>query len=108
MERIKSLVYKGTTQYGVPRCGYENIQGNPIYYGIPQNVLDAAWVSQRWGDIREHRDRLIQETDWTQTIDCPLSDDKKAEFSVYRKALRDIPQTYSDPDSVVWPEKPAI
>ena len=108
MKRIRSLVYNGNKYYGVPLCGYENNLGNKIEYGIPQDVLDSAWKSQLWDDIRTNRDRLIQETDWTQTIDCPLSDETKAEFVAYRQALRDIPQTYNDPDLVAWPEKPTI
>ncbi len=108
MKRIRSLVHNGNKYYGVPHCGYEINQGNKIYYGIPQDELDAAWTSQLWDDIRANRDRLIQETDWTQTLDCPLSDEKKAEFLAYRQALRDIPQTYSDPDAVIWPEKPTV
>ncbi|CAK1887443.1 Phage tail assembly chaperone [Vibrio crassostreae] len=26
----------------------------------------------------------------------------------YRQALRDIPQTYSNPEDVVWPQKPSL
>ncbi|MBM5036718.1 phage tail assembly chaperone [Vibrio parahaemolyticus] len=59
-------------------------------------------------DMRHRRDVLMAQTDWTQMPDAPLSDSKKAEFATYRQALRDIPQTYSNPDDVVWPEKPTI
>jgi len=62
----------------------------------------------QWAAIRTQRDRLISLTDWTQTLDSPLSDDKKAEFVTYRQALRDIPQNGDDPDAVVWPEKPTV
>ncbi|EAZ2875443.1 hypothetical protein B5W74_21990 [Salmonella enterica] len=62
----------------------------------------------KWADIRKKRDSLMFETDWTQMPDAPLNDAKKAEFTAYRQALRDIPQTYSDPDAVVWPEKPTV
>jgi len=59
-------------------------------------------------EVRQERDRLITETDWTQTLDCPLPDEKKTEFLAYRQSLRDIPQTYTNPDDVVWPTKPTI
>ncbi|EMC2457133.1 phage tail assembly chaperone [Vibrio cholerae] len=62
----------------------------------------------KWDQIRKYRDYLVSETDWTQMPDAPLDDAKKAEFTAYRQVLRDIPQTYSDPDAVVWPEKPTI
>jgi len=30
----------------------------------------------------------------------------KSLWALYRKKLRDIPTTYSNPDEVVWPQKP--
>ncbi len=78
------------------------------YYG-PRSGLDyEEWKTDSWSRVRNHRDVLIKETDWTQMSDAPLSDDKKSEFLAYRKALRDLPQTPVDPDGVVWPEKPTI
>ncbi|EII3108127.1 phage tail assembly chaperone [Vibrio parahaemolyticus] len=82
--------------------------GNKMEYGIPKDVLATAWENQQWSDIRVQRDARMAEVDWTQTLDCPLPDEKKAEFADYRQALRDIPQTYSNPDDVVWPTKPTI
>lgn len=29
-------------------------------------------------------------------------------FRQYRQALRDIPQTFTNPDEVVWPQKPSL
>ncbi|MCD9550856.1 hypothetical protein GLP21_19775, partial [Photobacterium carnosum] len=34
--------------------------------------------------------------------------EKKTEFTAYRQALRDIPQTYDNPDDIVWPTKPIL
>ncbi|EGR9008894.1 MULTISPECIES: tail fiber assembly protein [Vibrio] len=65
-------------------------------------------IESKWREVRRIRDELIKQTDFTQMTDAPLDDTKKAEFTAYRQALRDIPQTYSDPDAVVWPEKPTI
>ncbi|SMY15578.1 tail fiber assembly protein [Photobacterium aquimaris] len=62
----------------------------------------------KWGVIRKYRDSLISETDWTQMPDAPLTPEKKTEFTAYRQALRDIPQTYDNPDDIVWPTKPTI
>ena len=62
----------------------------------------------KWGVIRKYRDSLILETDFTQIADSPLTVEKKAEFTAYRQALRDIPQTYDNPDDIVWPTKPTI
>ena len=59
--------------------------------------------------IVQHRNGLLYESDWTQSPDSPLSDSKKAEWTTYRQAIRDIPQTYSDAtslDDIIWPTKP--
>jgi len=59
-----------------------------------------------WAAIRTKRNNLIKATDYTQLNDSPLTVEKKAEFSTYRKALRDLPQMYANTTEVVWPKKP--
>jgi len=62
-----------------------------------------------WLRIRKKRDALLQWCDWTQGNDSPLSEEKKAEWRIYRQALRDLPNDYSeaeDKSEVVWPTKP--
>jgi len=59
--------------------------------------------------LRLKRDALLNESDWTQVNDSPLSDTKKAEWSTYRQALRDLPSQYTDSDNfddVVFPTQP--
>ncbi|MCP5019728.1 MAG: hypothetical protein GY938_31245 [Ketobacter sp.] len=77
------------------------------YNNVPVESNEQILLA-RWGVIRYQRDQLMQSTDWTQIPDASLSNEKKTEFTVYRQALRDIPQTYDNPDDVVWPEKPTI
>ena len=57
--------------------------------------------------IREERNRLLAESDWTQFTDSPLTSEQKAEWATYRQALRDITTQSSVYDDVVWPTKPA-
>ena len=52
--------------------------------------------------LREERNRRIAETDWWASSDLTMS----AERSAYRQALRDITDTYTSLDDVVWPTKP--
>lgn len=47
-----------------------------------------------WHDIEVRRDIRLAASDWTQLPDSPLSDAKKAEWAVYRQALRDIPSKW--------------
>ena len=54
---------------------------------------------------------LLSQTDWTQTIDSPLSDELKAEYAAYRQTLRDIPntinwETIQNANDIVWPREP--
>lgn len=59
-----------------------------------------------WENIRERRDELLKESDWTASSDNALSDAKKAEWATYRQALRDLPQTHTEPRDITWPTKP--
>ena len=69
--------------------------------------------------LREERDKLLKDSDWTVFIDSPLSDEKKAEWATYRQTLRDLPENctptlnYPRPMKtetklvgVTWPPKP--
>lgn len=50
--------------------------------------------------LRVRRDDLLFACDWTQLPDAPLTDAQKAEWRVYRQALRDVPETG------IWPNSP--
>jgi len=71
-----------------------------------------SWVldnSQLVIEIRKYRDSYLFNSDWTQIPDSPLTTAKKAEWTAYRQALRDIPETYADVTSlsdIIWPIKP--
>lgn len=78
------------------------------YHGPREGQAYEDWKREEWGNIRAFRQKLVTETDWTQMSDAPLTAEQVEAFKTYRQALRDIPQSYSDPDSVVWPEKPTI
>jgi len=75
-----------------------------------QQELDDAWPAirdtRKWAQVRAERDRLLTDCDWTQVADAPLTASVKEAWADYRQALRDIPQTQDDPDSIVWPERP--
>ncbi len=58
-----------------------------------------------WKSVRTKRNILLQESDWTQLPDSPLSDGKKLEWQSYRLNLRNI-TNQQDPKNIVWPTKP--
>lgn len=52
--------------------------------------------------LKDARNLLLAETDWWASSDLTMTDAQKK----YRQALRDITDTYSSLDDVVWPTKP--
>lgn len=65
-----------------------------------------AFYSVTFQCVRERRNLLLKETDWTQFNDSPLSVEAKESWRLYRQALRDMPDT-CDPGNVVWPVPPS-
>lgn len=54
--------------------------------------------------LRDVRNQILAQSDWTQNRDVTLSND--ADWKTYRQALRDITKTYKTLEDVKWPEKP--
>jgi hypothetical protein len=63
-------------------------------------------ANQKAANVRKQRDNLLAETDWTQLIDSPFSNDTNGVWQAYRQALRDIPEQAGFPWDVIWPTKP--
>ena len=59
-----------------------------------------------WEDIRNKRNQLLKDSDYKMFPDITITAEKKEEWTTYRQALRDIPQTFSNPDDVTYPDKP--
>lgn len=55
---------------------------------------------------RLKRDTLLLQSDWTQTVDAPLSAKEKSKWATYRQELRDITLQPDFPNNVVYPVKP--
>lgn len=53
--------------------------------------------------VRDQRDRLLQQSDWTQVMDAPVD---RTAWAEYRQALRDIPAQPGFPFNVTWPVAP--
>ncbi len=58
-----------------------------------------------WEEIRSKRDGLLKDSDWSVASDANPKPSKQSWLD-YRQSLRDIPQTFSSPESVVFPNKP--
>ena len=60
-------------------------------------------LENQWFIIRETRNQLLSECDWTQLADIPT--ETKELWSSYRQSLRDI-TSQTNPFSITWPVKP--
>ena len=79
---------------------------NPADFGTTWATVvakrDELIAAQPLKELRAERDRLIADTDWWASSDLTMT----AEQTAYRQALRDITNTYTSLDDVVWPTKP--
>jgi len=81
---------------------------NGIYYqnwiqtNASQREIDYRLENQ-WFIIRQTRNELLVECDWTQLAD--VSAETKSIWSEYRQSLRDI-TSQTNPFSITWPVKP--
>lgn len=67
-------------------------------------LVDRVPEPPSWNAIRSTRNSLLAKSDYTQMPDWP--GDKEA-WKKYRQALRDLPQTYADTASIIWPTVPS-
>lgn len=77
-----------------------------IYREMTPNEIEEknnSILERKWRNVRIKRNNLLLTSDWTQLNDSPVD---KILWSNYRNQLRDIPQNFSDPDSIIWPTKP--
>ena len=74
------------------------------------NTAEAADPIDNWIPIRRERERLLENSDWTQFNDSPLTDSKKTEWATYRQKLRDLPEdqkSKTKSEDITWPTKPS-
>ena len=94
------------TRYQVAyRDGVEEIEGKWYTKYAVADMDDEAKAAVDEATIAVNkalRNTKLDNTDWTQLADVPLTDASKADFVSYRQALRDADML--DP---VWPDAPA-
>ena len=74
---------------------------------IPQPTA-AELLAQKEASIRSTRDYYLQLTDYLVVSDYPISEADKQKVVTYRQALRDLPEKAGFPETVDWPEPPAV
>lgn len=73
---------------------------NKFDYNLEEWVID---YNLQWDLIKQIRNKLLQDSDWTQLPDVPIL--TKSTWAFYRQQLRDI-TLQSDPFNIVWPIQP--
>jgi len=66
--------------------------------------IDAYEAKKVLSRLRQVRNKMLSETDWTQAPDAPVD---QAAWAAYRQLLRDLPGSTNDPLNAVFPEKPS-
>ena len=74
-------------------------------YELRDEELDPETIPDEWLEerMRNLRNALLAECDWTQVNDAPVDRDA---WATYRQALRDFPATWTPADTVDFPEPP--
>ena len=75
---------------------------NWVQTNASQSEIDNR-IEDKWEEIREIRNELLKECDWTQLGDIPS--ETKNIWTEYRQQLRDI-TTQTNPFNIAWPVKP--
>ena len=80
---------------------------NNVLY-LESEITKEKTVAYKEQEVREKRNSLLTESDWTQIPDSPEDDDAKITWATYRQALRDITAHENFPDLAPedWPTKP--
>lgn len=98
-----------TTPYQyVVRSGPTEIKGQWywVYTAYDMDAEQKEYVTQQqWNAVIATRDSLLQQSDYTQLPDVPLSPVEKQEWATYRQQLRDI-TNQPDPFNIIWPVPP--
>ena len=78
----------------------------PTLVSIDSQISDEEIEAKMmWEKIRKERNQLLKDSDYTMLKDYPTTVSEQ-EWTTYRQSLRDIPQTFSNPDDVTYPDKP--
>jgi len=75
---------------------------NWVQTNASQSEIDNR-IEIKWEEIRQIRNELLIECDWTQLAD--ISNETKTIWQSYRQQLRDV-TTQTTPFNIVWPVKP--
>lgn len=96
----------------VPPLHYQCVKVVNDENGNPKVIRD----DEKWDEkfthemkiLRSNRNQLLLKSDISQLDDIKteMTDEKRTEWVIYRRQLRDFPSTVTDPFNPVWPTPP--
>ena len=92
------------TDSGIVDINWTYLPNEDTFLPPPRDILNE------WRLLRTQRNMLLATSDPFVTVDrwATYNQDEQYELSMYRKALRDVPQNTIDPRDVIWPKIPQI
>lgn len=97
-----------------------NISMGDVYYPSNGHIIESKYIDvggdvqpvvvsdeERIASVRSARNQALDDSDWTQFADSPLTDAKKAEWQTYRQQLRDLPTSNTNPFDIDFPAEPS-
>lgn len=96
----------GPLERAVETTPAQDAEGNWVRtWSIVQLTPDERAVRRQEyaARIRERRDQLLRESDWTQVLDTKVD---VAAWAAYRQQLRDVPSLPGFPLNIEWPTPP--
>lgn len=112
---LKERGYYKVQETNAPEYDAETHQAPILEYAFIDNEVVQVWTVipktaeqleaeriQAWDSIRNTRNQLLAQSDWTQLADVPSN----PAWIAYRQTLRDITDLFDTPEEVIWPEKP--
>jgi hypothetical protein len=76
-----------------------------IFNECERLLKEQKGIPTTMDSVRAKRNSLLKDSDWAIISDATPKPSKTAWLD-YRQALRDVPQTFSSPEEVIWPNKP--
>jgi hypothetical protein len=95
---IRELVYMADPEDNLVITHPENVDISSV-----ESEISNVKTTMDLNELRTQRDKIIARTDWWMMPDRTATDEQIA----YRQALRDITDTYTSLEDVVWPTPPA-
>jgi len=105
MDMIQSTLLK-YYKYNSWSCGdtYESLEWTDITPQPSKEHLESLWIDLSKEMMREERNQLLKESDYTALIDFPSTN--KQAWLDYRQELRDFPSVWTE--GVPFPSKPIL